>query len=157
MCPILSQQLSVQHKLVILDDNLKNKEEPIASTHSAPHSAVRFFLLLFVRVLTVEFGWVVVVQTNNRVEANWNKILLRLVLSPKWEKHAKNIYFYKDLLSWLFCHFKVTKSLLIGFTPIFMSSSGFELDFTGYGACTTLDLGQYNFRGNALVQRTDDI
>ena len=38
--PFLVGQLSVLQKLEILEDNLENKDERTARTHSAPHSAI---------------------------------------------------------------------------------------------------------------------
>ena len=44
---------------MILEDNLKNADEPAASTHSAPHSSVRPFKAAFsYKFNSLIFGWI---------------------------------------------------------------------------------------------------
>ena len=43
--PFLVWQLSIQLELAILEEDLKNKDEPTDLTQSTPHSAVRPFLV----------------------------------------------------------------------------------------------------------------
>ena len=57
--PFLVQHLSVWNKLGILEDNLKNADEPAASTHSAPLSSVRPFSVSFsYKFNSLIFGWI---------------------------------------------------------------------------------------------------